>query len=172
MDQWVWGAFKLYHNSSVSLAHNTVLIFILSHPGVDVTVFCYRLDGLQQKIWVQEFWLYCCSKRNSPVGSQKLHLDSQDVAFLLECVLEIFSPNHYPSEGTLEFESNKVIFYAINCHCKKISFFKHILITSDNERSCTGLVQTNVCLPPHSAGFSIVFYKTTFSHSLIEMSFL
>lgn len=141
-----------------------------------MTVFCYRLDGLLQIwvwIWVQEFCLYCCSKRNSAAGSQKLHLDSQDVAFLLEYVLEIFSPNHYPSEATLEFESNKVIFYSINCHCKKISFFfKHILITSDNERSCSGLVQTSICLPSHSAGFSIVFYKTTFSHSLIEMSFL
>lgn len=76
-----------------------------------------------------------CSKRNSSAGSLKLHPDSQDVAFLLKCVPGISSPDLYPSETTLDFESNKVIISHINAE-KNPFFFKPMLITSDNEKSC------------------------------------
>lgn len=45
---------------------------------------------------------------------------------------------------------------------QKISFFfKLMLIISDNERSYTVLVQVNICLPYHSAGFSKVIHIGT-----------
>jgi len=57
------------------------------------------------------------------------------MAFLLECVPGISSPNLYPSGTTLDFENKKVIVSTVNAE-KIPFFFKLVLIASDNEKSC------------------------------------
>lgn len=95
-----------------------------------------------------------CSRRNSSVGSLKLHPDSQDAAFLLECVAGISPPNLYPSEAALNFESHKVNISHINTEEKKFPFFfKLMLITNDNGKSCAMPVKIKNSFASHSVKF-------------------